>query len=147
MMAEKSSLELHDQALTSAVRLTEKDISFSDEIMEMDGRLTFYINTDFNVDEVFGTNVQTLENDDWLNVYANFDVDSRQVCDTLELVLNRGDGGCEELTYQLDEAEKSILLEKMNAYCQKYEGISLEAYCDSLPAQEDLCLEQNGQQL
>lgn len=128
-------------------RLSADDIHFSDKIMETDGRLNFYIDTDFHVDQVFGTHVETAENDDWLNVYANFDMESRQVCDTLELILNRTDGGCEELTYQLDESEKGILLEKMNAYCQKCEGLSLDAYCDSLQAEEGLSLGQGGQQL
>lgn len=132
--------QMHDTELTLAARLEGKDISFSDEIMEMDGRLNFYINTDFDVDAVFGTNVQTTGNDDWLNIYTNFDTESRQVCDTLTLVLNRGDGGCEELTYQLDDAEKGILLEKMNAYCQKCEMISLDVYCDGLQAEEGLSL-------
>lgn len=128
-------------------RLSADDIHFSDEIMETDGRLNFYIDTDFNVDQVFGTHVETAENDDWLNVYANFDMESRQVCDTLELILNRTDGGCEELNYQLDDAEKEILLKKMNAYCQKCEGLSLDSHCDSLHSDEDLSLGQGGQQL
>lgn len=136
-----------DEDLQNSRRLSENDIHFSDEISEMDGRLNFYINTDFNVDQVFGTHVETTENDDWLNVYANFDMESRQVCDTLDLVLNRGDGGCEELTYQLDDVEKGILLEQMNAYCQKCEGLSLDAYCDGLQAEEGLSLGQGGQQL
>ena len=38
-------------------RLNENDISFSDEIMREMGALNFYINTDFSVDTVFGTNV------------------------------------------------------------------------------------------
>ena len=58
-----------------AGRLAACVISFSEEIMELDdGKLNFYINTDFDVDSVFGTNVCTTENDDWLNVYANYDM-------------------------------------------------------------------------
>lgn len=136
-----------DEKEKNSRRLTADDIHFSDEISEMNGRLNFYIETNFNVDQVFGTHVETTENDDWLNVYADFDKESRQVCDTLELVLNCGDGGCEELTYQLDDAEKGILLEKMNAYCQKCEELSLDAFCDGLQAEEGLSLGQGGQQL
>lgn len=137
-MAEDHSVEFHGKELTSAARLEEKDISFSDEIMEMDGRLNFYINTDFDVDEVFGTSAQTAENDDWLNVYANYDMESRQVCDTLELVLHRSEGGEETLSYTLNGAEKAMLHTRMDAYCRQQTGISLSAYCDELLQEQDL---------
>ncbi|WP_195464227.1 hypothetical protein [Faecalispora jeddahensis] len=137
-MAEKTSSERRDPALTAAARLSEKDLSFSDEIMEMDGRLNFYINTDFDVDKVFGTNVQTLDNDDWINVYVNFDMESRQVCDTLDIELHRGDGGGETLSYPLNAAEKSVFYAKMDAYCREQNGISLPEYCDALLQEQDL---------
>ena len=137
-MAEKTSSERRNPALTAAARLSEKGLSFSDEIMEMDGQLNFYINTDFNVDEVFGTNVQKTENDDWLNVYANFDMESRQVCDTLDIELHRGDGGEETLSYTLNASEKAILYTKMGAYCREQNGITLPEYCDALLQEQDL---------
>jgi hypothetical protein len=116
-------------------KLEEGDISFSDEIMETDGRLNFYINVPLNVDEIFGTHVETANNDDWINVYANYDTVHGQVCDTLDIVLNRGDGSCEELAYQLDDHEKKLLLSKMQDYCMKQEGMTLEDY--SLQLQEE----------
>jgi len=130
--------QMHDTQLTTAARLEEKDLSFSDEIMEMDGRLNFYINTDFDVDAVFGTNVQTTENDDWLNVYANFDMESRQVCDTLDIELHRRDGGEETLSYPMNDAEKAMLYAKMDAYCRQENGISLPEYCDALMQEQSL---------
>ena len=51
----------------------------------MDGLLNFYLETSFDVDAVFGTQVCTAENGDWLNVYANYDMASGQVCDKLEI--------------------------------------------------------------
>lgn len=116
-------------------RLTEADICFSDEIMEMDGKVNFYMDTSFNVDEVFGTHVETANNDDWINVYANYDMDQRLISDTLEIILNRANGDMEQLVYQLNGHEKDILLEKMNIYCLKKEGITLEAYCDNIQAE------------
>ena len=109
-------------------RLAEDDIVFSDEMIGMNGRLNFYINVPFNVDEIFGTHVETANNDDWINVYANYDTVHGQVCDTLDIVLNRGDGSCEELAYQLDDHEKELLLNKMQDYCMKQEGMTLEDY-------------------
>jgi hypothetical protein len=115
-------------------RLLMGDVHFFDEIMEESGKLNFYMSTDFNVDQVFGTHVETSDNDDWINVYANYDIEKRQVYDTLDIIFDRADGTCEELTYRLDDCEKDILLEKMNAYCLEQAGLALEAYCDSLQA-------------
>lgn len=128
---------LRGKELTSARHLSARNISFYDEIMEMDGRLNFYLNTNFNVDKMFGTNVETAENDDWLNVYANFDMESRQVCDKLDIELHRGDGGEEVLSYVLDSAEKKILYTKMDEYCRHQSGRSLSAYCDELLQEQD----------
>ncbi|WP_312611536.1 hypothetical protein [Oscillibacter sp.] len=136
-MAEKISFERRD-SVSAAARLSEKGLSFSDEIMEMDGRLNFYINTDFNVDAVFGTNVQTTENDDWLNVYANFDMESRQVCDTLDIELHCGDGAEETLSYPLNAAEKAMIYAKMDAYCREQNGITLPEYCDAFLQEQNL---------
>jgi hypothetical protein len=83
----------------------------------MDDRLNFYIQTDFDVDAAFNTFVCTAENDDWLNVYANYDMSAGTVCDTLEINLHRGDGGEDEFSYTLNAAEKEVLLRKMDVYC------------------------------
>ena len=40
----------------------------AEEISEVDGLLNFYLETSFDVDAVFGTQVCTAENGDWLNV-------------------------------------------------------------------------------
>ena len=53
-------------------RLPVDAVSFTDEITECDGKLNFYIPINFDPDAVFGTNVASAFNDDWLNVYANF---------------------------------------------------------------------------
>ena len=78
----------------------------AEEISEVDGLLNFYLETSFDVDAVFGTQVCTAENGDWLNVYANYDMNSGQVCDELEIALHRGDGSETALSYHLNAAEK-----------------------------------------
>jgi hypothetical protein len=50
--------------ITSASHLSVRNISFSEEITEMDDCLNFYLNADFDVDAVFGTEVCTSANDD-----------------------------------------------------------------------------------
>lgn len=115
----------------STRRLSEQDINFSDEIMEIDGLLNFYIDCCFNVDEVFGTHVETSDNDDWLNIYANYDIQKRAVCDTLLVILSHPQ--CTEgLTYMLDDSEKELLTAKMNQYCLSQENMTLEQYCSQL---------------
>ena len=56
--------------------------------------------------------------------------------DTLDLILHREDSRDEELTYRLDDNEKAVLREKMDAYCTKETGLSLDDFCDSLMEME-----------
>ena len=53
----------------------------AEDISEVVGLLNFYLETSFDVDAVFGTQVCTTKNGDCLNVYANYDMASGQVCD------------------------------------------------------------------
>lgn len=123
-------LELLDgKEITSAGHLSARNFSFSDEIMmEEDGKLNFYVDADFDVDAVFGTFVLTDKNDDWLNIYANYDMEKNRPCDTLELNLCKADGTEETWSYQLNAAEREVLLRKMEEYCQKQTGMSLRDY-------------------
>ncbi|MEI3349301.1 MAG: hypothetical protein V8R55_13280 [Dysosmobacter sp.] len=74
-------------------------------------------------------NFCTTENDDWLNIYANYDLEARRVCDTLEMYLQRGNGDEEALMYRLSAEEQVLLLQKMDAYCQTRLGQTLEECC------------------
>ena len=74
--------------------------------LRKDGKLNFYIQADFDVDSAFGTFVCTDQNDDWLNIYANYDVEQDHLCDTLELNLCKGDGSEESWSYPLSAAEQ-----------------------------------------
>lgn len=103
-------------------------IGFEDEISEVDGLLNFYIPITFNADRVFGTDVETFDNDDWLNLYANYDMEHGEVADHLDLSLNRADGSIEYLTYPLDSSQRDALRQKMDAYCVEQVGKNLDAY-------------------
>lgn len=120
--------KLDGKEITSAGHLNARNFSFADEITEMYDRLNFYIQTDFDVDAAFNTFVCTAENDDWLNVYANYDMSAGTVCNTLEINLHRGDGGEDEFSYTLNAAEKEVLLRKMDEYCMAQNGMSLADY-------------------
>ena len=80
------------------------------------------------MDAAFGTFVLTDKNDDWINIYANYDIAEDRPCDTLELTLCKGDGSEESWSYQLNAAEQDVLLRKMEEYCQQQTGMSLHDY-------------------
>ena len=123
---------LSGKEITSAGHLSARNFSFGDEIIEMDGKLNFYVQTEFDVDAVFGTFVCTDKNDDWLNIYANYDMEKNRPCDTLELTLCKGDDSEESWSYQLNAAEQDVLLRKMEEYCQQQTGMSLRDYAQQL---------------
>ena len=123
---------LNGKEITSAGHLSARNFSFGEEIIESDGKLNFYLQADFDVDAAFGTFVCTDQNDDWLNIYANYDVERDRLCDTLELNLCKGDGPAECWSYPLNAAEQEVLLRKMEDYCQQQTGMSLHEYARQL---------------
>ena len=88
----------------------------------------FDVPVTFDPDAVFGTNVATDANDDYLNVYADFDLDVGEVCDALTVIQVCGDGSEETYRYPLTEEDRSILRSKMNDYCMEQTGMSLDDY-------------------
>lgn len=120
--------KLAGSEIASAGHLSARQIAFADEISEIEGRLNFYIDTGFDVDAVFGTQVCTGENDDSLNVYADYDMAAGQVCGELEVDLHRADGREEAVPYTLNAVEKAMLLRKMEAYCLEQTGMTLKDY-------------------
>ena len=124
---------LNGKEITSAGHLSARNFSFSDEIMmDEDGKLNFYVDADFDVDAAFGTFVLTDKNDDWLNIYANYDIAEDRPCDTLELTLCKGDGSEESWSYPLNAAEQEVLMRKMEEFCQQQTGMSLREYAQQL---------------
>ena len=118
-------------------KLTPEDITMEEEIIAEEGKLNFCLCTDFDVDAVFGTHVCTFENEDYLNIYANYDMAARQVCEELEIVLWRGDDTCESLAYRLGDKEQQFIKTKMDDYCRKCEGMALDDFCTYLEKEEN----------
>ena len=106
-------------------RLPVDAVSFTDEITECDGKLNFYIPINFDPDAVFGTNVASAFNDDWLNVYANFDWKTGRIDSALTVCLVCSDGHEFEFSYPLTSAEQVQLWNQMDAYCHQQNGQSL----------------------
>ena len=104
--------------------LDSSDIKFADEIIQTDNYLEFYMEVNFNTDELFGTNIRTDHPGRFLNVYANYDMETQQVCDVLNVILV-GDAGDIELHYPLSQEEKELMIPEMDAFSQKRYGQSL----------------------
>ena len=129
---------LDGQELTTPSRLTVQNFYFEDSIEAMDDRtLNFYVVPCFNVDKVFGTFVETDENDHALNIYANYDMQHQQVCDELEITLYGSGIDDQSLTYHLNAAEKEVLREKMEAYCMQREHKPLDQLCQEILQEQD----------
>lgn len=116
--------------------LRAEDISFAEDIVQNENLLEFYMEVCFDADKLFGTHVSTTENDDYLNVYANYDMERQCVADTLEVYLVRGDGGEQDFKYKLTDEEKELLLPKMEEYCQQRWGQSLEDCCQQYMSEQ-----------
>lgn len=99
--------------------------------------MTFYVPVTFDPDAVFGTEVTSTANDDYLNVYADFDLDTSEVCDALTVLKVCGDGSEEAYRYPLDEEERAVLRAKMDTYCMEQTGMHLDEYRDQHLAEMD----------
>ncbi len=134
---------LDGQELTTPSRLTVQNFYFEDSIEAIDDRiLNFYVVPCFNVDEVFGTLGETDENDHALNIYANYDMQRQQVCDTLEITLYGSGIEDQSLTYHLNAAEKEVLREKMEAYCMQREHKPLNQLCQEILQEQDVPIQE-----
>lgn len=101
-------------------------LCFEDEVSQVNHLLDFYMPIYFNPDGVFGLCVETEENSDYLNLYADYDVERGCVCDTLAVTLVRDTGPDLECEYRLTPEEQKILHSKMDSYCLEQMGISLD---------------------
>lgn len=121
LIAETEELYLRGQR-----ELRSGDVSFSGDIMQNDHLLEFYMDVTFDGDAVFGTQVCTTENDDYLNIYANYDLEHGSVCDILDVYLVKGNGPEQDYKYRLSEEEQALLLPKMEEYCKEQFGCGLD---------------------
>lgn len=120
--------ESETTVLSGSRRLSIEEITFQDEISECGSLLNFYVPVTFDPDAVFGTEVASTANDDYLNVYADFDLDTGEVCDALTVIYVYGDGSEETYHYPLTEEERVALHTKMDAYCMEQTGMHLDEY-------------------
>ena len=94
-----------------------------------------------NVDEMFGTNTCDYDNGDWFNIYANYDMEKRRICDTLEVYLQHENGSEQEFKYKLSDEEKALMLPKMEDYCQHKWNQSLDECCADYLGEQDQAMQ------
>lgn len=120
---------LSETVLTGSRRLRPEDISFAEDVIQNENLLEFYMEVCFDADSVFGTHVCTTENDDYINVYANYDMERGCVCDRLEVYTMYGTGEEQNCRYLLSGEEQRALLGKMESYCRQRLGQSIGDCC------------------
>lgn len=108
--------------------LRPDEISFDDEVIVSDSLLNFYVPIYFDVDAVLGAGLLAEDSDDYINVYANYDLEQGRVCDVLDIVLVRCDGSEAQYQYRLSAEEQAELLRKMEGYCKDCVGEPLSAF-------------------
>lgn len=113
-------------------RLDMSAVSFEGELSECCGKLNFYVPVTFDPDAVFGTHVASESNDNWLNIYANYDLETGRLDTALTVLLVCGDGHEFEFSYELNAGEREQLQERMDAYCRNLTGMSLVDYRSEL---------------
>ena len=120
-------------------QLQSGDIYFSEDIIQNANLLEFYMDVVFDAEEIFGSSICAGGEDDFLNIYANYNLETGHVCDTLAVVLSRDNGSEQCFKYQLSDEEKALLLPRMDAYCQHKWNQSLEeCRSDYLKEQETI---------
>ena len=94
-----------------------QEIGFEDEMLIDGNYLNFYIPLYFDPVTVFGEQLHIESGEGYVNVYANFDLENKCVCDTLKITKVLYSGTEENYEYRLSDTEKLLIQEKMRRYC------------------------------
>lgn len=102
--------------------LTAENVYFDvhTDVSEDDNRLVeLAMATNFDVDAVFGTHVNTSANDETLSCYAYFDLKTGYVRSDLKVILWTDDGWSEEYKYRLNDEERAIVNSRIMEYFER----------------------------
>ena len=124
-LEENAGQDMEDLLIGSR-RLPVAEISFEEDILPEGSCLNFYVPVTFDPADVFGVQLQE---DDSINVYANYDPDERRVCNAMDVVVISSKGRESYHKYPLTKSEKTTLESKMEAYSQQLYGKSLAELC------------------
>lgn len=111
--------------MENKLRLQWEDISFDNEISEIDGKLVFYVPVTLNLLRVLGLEYGILGSNPSVNVYATYDLQTKQIQDNLSVIVIHTDRKDEERYHPLTPRERDMFLRKMNQYCVDQTGKDL----------------------
>lgn len=118
-----SGREIHDGDFYLEDVDTTVDWVPFDEDGEDDPHWSYQLMAINNVDEMFGTNVETSENADYIDIYVSVSPDLRQIYDNhLEVILCKEDGTDEYYRRPLNPAEEDVML----SLVQSFEAMRLQ---------------------
>ena len=106
--------------------LSMEDLELTQDISECDGSLIFSMAPRPGIDMAFGTQAFDLGCGDWIEVYAEYDLERRGVAPELDIAVNHADGGTDYDSLLLSAEQREELLSKMDAYSRETEGMGLE---------------------
>ena len=86
------------------------DFVWMDELFDNHGGWNVLLYANANVDEIFGTYVETEENGDYLNIYAELHPSLMEVAPNLDITLCKDDGTDEYMERPMSEKEQLIIL-------------------------------------
>ena len=131
--------------LEGSQRLRPEEIRFEDEIQWNGHLLEFYVPVYFDPDKVFGTEIATSGRDDYINVYAYYDLENQHVCDSLTVILHHYDGSENEFRYKLTPDEQELFREKMDSYASHIASMTLAEWREEyLSEQQEQDLQMGG---
>lgn len=109
------------------------ELDESNDVMVEDNYLNFYIPVNFDVDKMFGLDVCSTDNDDYINLYINWypylDKDPQDRIEVFVVYCNNStDSGDFELKVVLRDCQKKLIARKLNKECKKLYGMTLKKY-------------------
>lgn len=110
--------------LTKDMMKVDSDFSINDDSTI----ITAYIETWFDVDEKFGTDVNK-DDDAWINFYANYNVETEEL--TCEYIVSKTDS-CMAYEYSPTESEAELIKEMMQEACWKMHGCDLYHFANPM---------------
>lgn len=96
------------------MRFTNEDYYLEDEILLEDNKANVYVAMG-NWSEIFGIQV---EDDDWINVYANYDLSSGSIDEELVLTWSKGEEELERY-YRMNEDERMYMKDSVEVYMSR----------------------------
>ena len=128
--------DVADRFLHGQRQLADGDISFSEAVILDDNLLEFRMEVPHSAEEIFSDEIIAGSGGS-VDIYAKYDMELGQVCDTLDIYLVYGDGMEQEYKYRLSQEECGAMLSKMEAFCIQNKGLSLAEAAEQILSEQE----------